>query len=79
MGKAFYKPPIEVSESQKGLDFLFVSRSGPFQYSSYFSWIHFDGVMGDNHSEVFHRSFLEFALLQFERLSCAAGGVPQPI
>ena len=74
---------VEVGESEEGLHFLFIRRSGPLGNPSDLDWVHCDGVVRDDHSEVLDRGLLkltlvgtevEFMLLQ--QLQNAAGDLP---
>ena len=81
--EVFDEPSIEVGESEEGLHLLLVRRSGPLGDAGNLDLIHRDGVVGDDDSEVFDRSLLEFAvvgtevkLMFFQKLQNAAGDLP---
>jgi len=60
------EPVVEVGKAQERLYFLPVRRNRPFRYSSYPDWVHLNGILGNNHSEVFHFCLFELALLRFK-------------
>ena len=64
--EVFDEPSIEVGEPEEGLHLLLVRRSRPFGDTGNLDWIHRDGVMGDDDSEVLNRGFLEFAFVRAE-------------
>ena len=81
--EVFDEPSIEVGEPEEGLHLLLVRRSGPLGDTGNLDWIHRDGVVGDDDSEVFDRGFLEFAfvgteveLMLLQQLQNAAGDLP---
>jgi len=74
---------VEVGESEEGLHFLLVHWSGPLSKASDLDWVHRDGVVRDNYSEVVDRGFLEFAfvgteveLMLLQQLQNAVGDLP---
>ena len=80
------EPSIEVGESEEGLYLLLVRRSGPLGDTGNLDWIHRDGVVGDDDSEVLNRGFLEFAfvgteveLMLLQQLQNTAGDLPAPV
>src|SRR6266508_1202715 len=84
--KVLNKPPIEVGEAQEGLYLLLVCRSRPFGNASNLDWIHCNGVMGDDHSEILDCGLLKLALVRAEvelvllqKLQNAAGDLPMLI
>ncbi len=64
--KAFNKAPVEVGKAEKGLHLLLVCRSGPFGDTSNLDGIHRDGVVRDDHSEVFDSGFLKLTFICLE-------------
>jgi len=66
VGEPLDEPAVEVGEAQERLYFLPVRRNRPFRYSSYLGWVHLNGILGNNHSEVLHFCLLELALLGFK-------------
>jgi len=60
------EPSVEVGESEEGLHFLLVRRSGPLGNDSDLDWVHRDGVVRDDYSEVLDRGFLKFAFVGTE-------------
>ena len=78
--EVFDEPSIEVGEPKEGLHLLLVRQSGPLGDTGDLDWIHRDGVVGDDDSEVLDRGFLEFAfvgtevkLMFLQKLQDAAG------
>jgi len=74
---------VEVGESEEGLYFLLTRRSRPLGNASDLDWIHCDGVMRDDHSEVLDCGFLELAfvrteveLMLLQQLQNAVGDLP---
>ena len=63
MRKPFNEPVIEISEPDKGLNFLFVRRGWPFRYAGNLDRIHLDLVVQDDHTKIFNAGLFEFALL----------------
>jgi len=77
------EPSVEVGESEEGLHFLLVRRSGPLGNASDLDQVHHNGVVRDNYSEVLDRGFVEFAfvgteveLMLLQQLQNAAGDLP---
>jgi len=60
------EPSVEVGEPEEGLHLLLVRWSGPLSDASDLDWVHGDGVVGDDHSEVLNCGFLELALVRME-------------
>jgi len=77
------EPLVEVGEFEEGLHFLLVRQSGPLGNASDLDWVHCDGVVRDDYSEVLDCGFLEFAfvgteveLMLLQQLQNAAGDLP---
>jgi len=77
------EPSVEVGESEEGLHFLLVHRSGPLGNASDLDQVHRDGVVRDDYSEVLDRGFLEFTfvgteveLMLLQQLQNAVGDLP---
>jgi len=70
------EPAVEIGKAQEGLHFLPIRWSRPFRYSSYLDWVHLNGILGNNHSEVFHFCHLELALLGFKEEGCFSEATP---
>ena len=66
MGEPLDESAVEVGKAQERLYFLPVRWNRPFRYSSYLDWVHLNGILGNNHSEVLHFCLFELALLGFE-------------
>jgi len=64
------KPMVGVGKAQEGLHFLPVRWSRRFRYSSYLYWVHLNGILGNNHSEVLHFCLLELTLLGLRMRLC---------
>jgi len=60
------EPAVEVGKAQERLHFLPVRRNRPFRYSSYLDWVHLNGILGNNHSQVLHFCLFKLALLGFK-------------
>ena len=78
--EVFDEPSIEVGECEEELHLLLVRRSGPLSDTGNLGWIHQDGVVGDDDSEVFDCGFLKLAfvgtevkLMFLQKLQNAAG------
>ena len=65
MRKVLDEPLVEVSEAKERLYFFPVGRNGPVGYSGNFDGVHFDGIVGDNDSKIFHSFLFEFTLVRF--------------
>ena len=63
MGEVPDEPTVEVGKPKEGLQLLLGGRNQPLCYSSDFGWVHLDGVMGNDHSEVFHSGLLKFTFV----------------
>jgi len=79
------EPSVEVGESKERLHFLLVCRSRPLGNTSDLDWVHHNGVVRDDHSEVLDCGFLELALqvvrtevelMLLQQLQNAAGDLP---
>ena len=66
VGEVLDKPSIEIGESNKGLDFLFISGDGPFRNSGNFNGIHLNGIVAYNDFEIFHFCPFKLALFRFQ-------------
>ena len=58
--------PVEVGKAEKGLHLLLICWSGPFGDASNLDRIYCDGVVGDDHSEVFDSGFLKLTFIRSE-------------
>jgi len=58
VGEVFDEPPVEISETEEGLHFLFIGRFRPVCHSHHFYWVHLDSVFGDDQSEVLYLGLL---------------------
>jgi len=77
------EPSVEVGESEEGLHFHLVRRSGPLGNASDLDRAHCNGIVRDDYSEVLDRGFLKFALVRTEvelmllqQLQNTAGDLP---
>jgi len=66
VGEPLDEPAVEVGKAQEGLHFLPVRWSRPLRYSSYFDWVHLNGILGNNHSELLHFCLLKLAPFGFK-------------
>ena len=66
MGEVRYESSVEVDESDKGLNFFLIHRSGPFGHACDLDRVHLDVVVRDYHTEVFNPSLLKLTLLILE-------------
>ena len=57
---------IEISEPDKGLNFLFVHRNWPFCDAGDLDGIHLNPVVRDDHAKIFDAGFFELTLLVSE-------------
>ena len=64
--KGFDKPAVEVSESNEGLNLLFVRWDWPFCYAGNLDRIHLDLVVQDDYAEILDVGPFEFALFVAE-------------
>jgi len=73
------EPSVEFDESEEGLHFLLVHRSGPLGNASDLDQVHRDRVVRDDHSEVLNKLTLvgvEVELMLLQQLQNAAGDLP---
>ena len=66
MGEVPDEPTVEVGKPEEGLQLLLGGWNWPLRYSGDFGWVHLDGVMGNDHSEVLHPGLFKFTLVWFQ-------------
>ena len=66
VGKILDKPSVKVSESEKGLHFLFVGWDRPIRHSRHLDRIHPHGIVRDDDSKIFHLCPFELTLFWFQ-------------
>ena len=65
-GEVTDEAAVEVDKSEEGLYFFLGGWFWPFRYSRDLYRIHFDLVVGDLNSEIFHRGSFKLALIGSE-------------
>ena len=65
-GEVADEAAVEVDKSEEGLYFFLGGRFWPFRYSCNLYQIHFDLVIGDLNSEIFHCGLFKLALIRSE-------------
>ena len=66
MWEVLDEPSVEVNEPEEGLYFLFVVQGRPLCNSSNFHWVHLDGIMGDDHPEIFYLGLFKLTFVGFQ-------------
>src|SRR5271155_4336705 len=66
MEKVLDKPSVKVSESKKGLHFLFVGWDQPILHSRHLDGIHLHGIVRDDDSKISHLCLFELTLFWFQ-------------